>query len=153
MNFSGTRSNSNTADSTDELANKESISSDSVAGQSSYPTPRFPPPPRLIKSANNSYCSTASTSDSSVHSSPVHRRFIYQKKKRRKPVVNKLPPLGIYWDIENCQVPRNKSAAAVVQRIREAFLENYRESEFIVVCDIKKESPHIIQELHDSQVI
>lgn len=106
--------------------------------------------PRLIKSANNSFCSTASdSSNCEVHVN--NRSFILPKKKKRKQV-NVLPSLGIYWDIENCQVPKHKNAAAVVQKIRKIFLENHRESEFIVVCDIKKESPQLIQELHDSQV-
>lgn len=106
--------------------------------------------PRLIKSANNSICSTASdSSNCEVHVN--NRSFVLPKKKKRKQV-NILPSLGIYWDIENCQVPKHRNAAAVVQKIREIFLENHKESEFIVVCDIKKESPQLIQELHDSQV-
>lgn len=75
------------------------------------------------------------------------------KKTRKKTgFARKLPPMGIFWDIENVRVPKMKSAAAVVQKIREIFLENHRESEFVVVCDVKKENPQIIQELHDSQV-
>lgn len=110
----------------------------------------FPPAPRLTKSANNSFCST--TSDSSNCEVHVNNRsFILPKKKKRKQV-NCLSSLGIYWDIENCQVPKHKNAAAVVQKIRQIFLENHRESEFVVVCDIKKENPQLIQELHDSQV-
>lgn len=112
---------------------------------------KFPPAPRLVKSANNSVCSTASdSSNCEVHLNP-NRSFVLPKKKKRKQV-NTLPVLGIYWDIENCQIPKNKSAAAIVQRIREIFLENHREAEFVVVCDIKKECAQIIQDLHDSQV-
>lgn len=111
---------------------------------------KFPLAPRLFKSANNSYCSTASdSSNCELHFN--NRSFVLPKKKKWRQQ-NILPSLGIYWDIENCQVPRQKNAAAVVQKIREEFLENHRESEFVVVCDIKKENPQIIQELHDSQV-
>lgn len=60
--------------------------------------------------------------------------------------------MGIFWDIENVHVPKQKSAASVVQRIRKVFLDNYREAEFVVVCDVKKENPQILQDLHDSQV-
>lgn len=110
---------------------------------------KFPLAPGLIKSANDSYCSTASdSSNCEIHVN--NRSFVLPKKKKRKQ--NSLSSLGIYWDIENCQVPRQKNAAAVVQKIRELFLDNFKESEFVVVCDIKKESPQIIQELHDSQV-
>lgn len=77
---------------------------------------------------------------------------IITKHRKRAGFVRQLPPMGIFWDIENVRVPKMKSAAAVVQRIREVFLENYRESEFVVVCDVKKEPSQLIQELHDSQV-
>lgn len=60
--------------------------------------------------------------------------------------------MGIFWDIENVGVPKQKSAAAIVEKIREVFLKYYRESEFMVVCDVKKEPPLVMQELHDSQV-
>lgn len=112
---------------------------------------KFPSAPRLVKSENNSFCSTASDSSNCEIHINTNRSFVLPKKKKRKQV-NTLPPLGIYWDIENCQVPKHRNAAALVQKIREVFLEKHRESEFVVVCDIKKESPQIIQELHDSQV-
>ncbi|KAJ8931190.1 hypothetical protein NQ314_015932, partial [Rhamnusium bicolor] len=136
----------NTQESSDDSLNRESNFSDCTGTKPKF---KFPPPPRLIKSANNSYCSTASDSSNSG----VNRSFNVVKKKRHKiGFAKKLPPLGIFWDIENCHVPKSKSASDVVQRIREVFLENYREAEFVVVCDVKKETPQIIQELHDSQV-
>lgn len=61
-------------------------------------------------------------------------------------------PIGIFWDIENCQVPKTKCASLVVQRIRELFYSDFREAEFLIVCDVKKESANVIQELNDSQV-
>lgn len=104
---------------------------------------KFPPKARLSKSVNNSYVSSQSDSSNSAQNS---------RKTKRKTKKTRLPPLGIFWDIENCHVPKNTSASAVVQRIREFFLEKYREAEFLVVCDVKKERPQVIQELHDSQV-
>lgn len=62
------------------------------------------------------------------------------------------PPIGVFWDIENCNVPRGKSALTVVQRIRDRFFSGHREAEFMCVCDINKEHSTIIQELNDSQV-
>ncbi|KAG5876129.1 hypothetical protein JTB14_007536 [Gonioctena quinquepunctata] len=145
MHFSG----STTQDSSEESSARESNLSDCTGA---IPKFRFPPPPRISKSANNSFCS--SPSDSSNSGNLVNRSFnVTKKKKQLKTRGRNLPPLGIYWDIENCHVPKSKSAAAVVQKIREVFLENYRESEFVVVCDVKKENPLIIQELHDAQVM
>ncbi|CAG9863540.1 unnamed protein product [Phyllotreta striolata] len=114
---------------------------------------RFPSPPRLTQSANNSYNSTNSDSSKSSASSLKLSKSYNLTKRRRKPKFKKLQPLGIYWDIENCQVPKNKSASALVQKIRQTFLEAYYESEFVVVCDVKKESSQVIQELHDAQVM
>lgn len=122
-------------------------------GTGAKPKFMFPPPPRISKSANNSYYSSNSDSSRSSTNSLQFNRSFNLTKKKYKSKLKKLPPLGIYWDIENCQVPKNRSSAALVQKIRQTFLENYRESEFVVVCDVKKESPQVIQELHDAQVM
>ncbi|XP_050298717.1 meiosis regulator and mRNA stability factor 1 isoform X2 [Anthonomus grandis grandis] len=100
-------------------------------------------PFRLSTSLNNSDESSASVSDAV----PGHRR-----PRRRWNNTKMLPPMGIFWDIENVSVPKNTSASSVVQRIREVFLEGYRESDFVVVCDVTKEPPQIIKELHEAQV-
>lgn len=63
-----------------------------------------------------------------------------------------IPPVGVFWDIENCSVPSGRSAAAVVERIRNRFFQGHREAEFICVCDISKESKFVIQELNNCQV-
>ncbi|XP_078786385.1 meiosis regulator and mRNA stability factor 1 isoform X7 [Oryzias latipes] len=63
-----------------------------------------------------------------------------------------IPPVGVFWDIENCNVPSGRSAGAVVQRIRSHFFKGHREAEFICVCDISKESKAVIQELNNCQV-
>ncbi|XP_056359138.1 meiosis regulator and mRNA stability factor 1 [Oenanthe melanoleuca] len=67
-------------------------------------------------------------------------------------VLENLPPIGVFWDIENCSVPSGRSAVAVVQRIREKFFKGHREAEFICVCDISKENKEVIQELNNCQV-
>ncbi|KAM3864557.1 meiosis regulator and mRNA stability factor 1 [Diretmus argenteus] len=63
-----------------------------------------------------------------------------------------IPPVGVFWDIENCSVPSGRSSGAVVQRIRSRFFQGHREAEFICVCDISKESKAVIQELNNCQV-
>ncbi|XP_056662172.1 meiosis regulator and mRNA stability factor 1 isoform X3 [Monodelphis domestica] len=67
-------------------------------------------------------------------------------------VLENLPPIGVFWDIENCSVPSGRSAVTVVQRIREKFFKGHREAEFICVCDISKENKEVIQELNNCQV-
>ncbi|XP_061686006.1 meiosis regulator and mRNA stability factor 1 isoform X3 [Syngnathoides biaculeatus] len=62
------------------------------------------------------------------------------------------PPVGVFWDIENCSVPSGRSAGVVVERIRSRFFQGHREAEFICVCDISKESKAVIQELNNCQV-
>lgn len=63
-----------------------------------------------------------------------------------------IPPVGVFWDIENCSVPSGRSAEAVVQHIRNRFFQGHREAEFICVCDISKENKAVIQELNNCQV-
>lgn len=66
--------------------------------------------------------------------------------------VPELEPIGVFWDIENCPVPRGKSASAVVQKIRKEFFSGKREVEFMCVCDISKEKKEVIEELNKAQV-
>ena len=62
-------------------------------------------------------------------------------------------PLGVFWDIENCNVPSGKSAMAVCDLIRkQQFFQGYREIEFAVVCDATKESRAVLEELDKAQV-
>lgn len=61
-------------------------------------------------------------------------------------------PIGVFWDIENCHVPRGKSATALVGRIRQLFFTGHAEAEFLCVCDIRKELPEVVQELNLAQV-
>ncbi|KAG7158632.1 Malonyl-CoA decarboxylase-like, partial [Homarus americanus] len=64
----------------------------------------------------------------------------------------RLPPIGVFWDIENCQVPKGLSATHVVQAIRARFFNEHREAEFMCVCDTLKEHSKILEELNDAQV-
>ena len=61
-------------------------------------------------------------------------------------------PVGVFWDIENCSIPKGKSAFAVAQKIRNEFFEEKREAEFICVCDTMKENGDVIDGLNDAQV-
>ncbi|MEQ2191733.1 hypothetical protein XENOCAPTIV_001868, partial [Xenoophorus captivus] len=81
--------------------------------------------------------------------SPKHGKIGY---KYENSVPESIPPVGVFWDIENCSVPSGRSAEAVVQRIRSRFFQGHREAEFICVCDISKESKAVIQELNNCQV-
>jgi meiosis arrest female protein 1 len=42
---------------------------------------------------------------------------------------------------------------AVVEAIRQQFLVNYREAEFLVVCDVNKEKKELITNLNNAQVL
>lgn len=61
-------------------------------------------------------------------------------------------PIGVFWDIENCCVPKWKSALLVVKAVREKFFDGHREVEFMCVCDTTKENKYVIQELNQAQV-
>lgn len=132
--------NSKVSDSTDE-----SNDVDSACGWTDTKF-KFPAPPRLPASP----CSAnyRSASDSSISDTKLNRT----KRRNKRKYIKALPPIGVFWDIENCQVPKTKSAALVVQQIRELFYNDYREAEFLVVCDVKKESSQIVSDLNDAQV-
>ena len=60
--------------------------------------------------------------------------------------------MGVFWDIENCQVPPDKSAFALANKIRKRFFEGKREAEFMCVCDINKERKEVMDDLNKAQV-
>lgn len=71
----------------------------------------------------------------------------------RSPAMSRQPePVGLFWDIENCSVPLNKSAFGVAAKMRRVFFEGKREAEFMVVCDITKERKEITDSLNKAQV-
>ncbi|XP_063824866.1 meiosis regulator and mRNA stability factor 1 [Ostrinia nubilalis] len=121
----------------------------------SSPAMKIPLPPRLwitdIEDEDSSDEIGGSTRDdylTSVERPRVRSRFRHHKPRQQNKV-----PVGIFWDIENCQVPRGCSAIDVAKAIRAKFLvEGRLEGEFIVVCDARKEAQFRLQELNDAQV-
>ncbi|KAI4457150.1 limkain b lkap [Holotrichia oblita] len=103
---------------TDDANTIESNSSD-------FQTPKFkfPPAPRLCKSANNTSCSCQS--DSSISDGQIEK-----------------------WKKRNRKNRQNSSRQSVSFGISKTATE----AEFIVVCDVKKENAQVIQDLNDAQV-
>lgn len=64
----------------------------------------------------------------------------------------KLEPVGVFWDIENCPVPMDKSAFSLAAKMRRVFFEGKREAEFMCVCDVTKERKEVTDALHKAQV-
>ncbi|XP_008407266.1 meiosis arrest female protein 1 isoform X3 [Poecilia reticulata] len=95
-------------------------------------------------------CGTSS--DGMMLMPPLNHGMIGYKYGSENSGPENIPPVGVFWDIENCSVPSGRSAEAVVQRIRSRFFQGHREAEFICVCDISKESKAVIQELNNCQV-
>ena len=73
-------------------------------------------------------------------------RFQYQPITLKRPV-------GIFWDLENCSIPRGLNTYSLVNQIR-LLLEQFalNESEFAVVCDVYGITNNVINELNDMQV-
>ncbi|XP_012256062.2 meiosis regulator and mRNA stability factor 1 isoform X2 [Athalia rosae] len=128
---------------------------------------KFPPPPNVNSvHTTQSLSGTNSDNDTDALSErggsitpPLARHFGFEHSylQHGSPVNPQtlpryLPPIGVFWDIENCQVPKGRSAVVVTQVIRDTFFNGYREAEFIVVCDVKKENNQVVQELNDAQV-
>lgn len=78
------------------------------------------------------------------------QRLVPKKSKLRGPI--QLEPVGLFWDIENCPVPFDKSAFALANKMRSQFFEGKREAEFMCVCDITKERKEVIDDLHKAHV-
>ena len=68
-----------------------------------------------------------------------------------KRLVEQMEVAGVFWDIENCAVPHQKSAFALVQRIREKMFQHLREVEFMCACDAGKETKTVMDELNSAQ--
>lgn len=64
----------------------------------------------------------------------------------------KLEPVGVFWDIENCPVPLDKSAFSLAAKMRRVFFDGKREAEFMCVCDVTKERKDVTDALHKAQV-
>ncbi|CAK8682304.1 unnamed protein product [Clavelina lepadiformis] len=60
--------------------------------------------------------------------------------------------IAIFWDIENCQVPRGVSAEAVVSKLRNKIFDGYQGIEIIAACSEKAISSETRNELHQSGV-
>ncbi|XP_046616833.1 meiosis regulator and mRNA stability factor 1 isoform X2 [Neodiprion virginianus] len=162
MEVSGfTRHRAISASSDDEI---EGLNEQLIRSLSQF---KFPPPPN-ISSVHKTHSLSGTNSDndtdtlseqggSATPPSSKHYGFEYSYLQHGSPVNPQtlpryLPPIGVFWDIENCQVPKGRSAVAVTQVIRDSFFSGYREAEFIVVCDVKKENNQVVQELNDAQV-
>ncbi|CAG5031554.1 unnamed protein product [Parnassius apollo] len=119
----------------------------------SSPIMKIPLPPRLWITDVEDETSdenSASMRDEGVvmaERTKIRSRFRHHKQRCTYSV-----PIGIFWDIENCQVPRGCSAIDVVAAIRAKFLSGRREADFVVVCDVRKEATNRLQELNDAQV-
>ena len=85
--------------------------------------------------------------------SSSHRHSSPPPPSHRHPAQSRQPePVGLFWDIENCSVPANKSAFGVAAKMRRVFFEGKREAEFMVVCDITKERKEVTDALNKAQV-
>ncbi|XP_044005441.1 uncharacterized protein LOC122850347 [Aphidius gifuensis] len=81
----------------------------------------------------------------SIHNHPI-------KRPTKSESSSSLPPIGIYWNLECCPVPYNKSASLISEAIRNKYYDFYREADFLVVCDVLIESEKVIQQLNDAQI-
>ncbi|XP_045497656.1 meiosis regulator and mRNA stability factor 1 [Colias croceus] len=129
-----------------------SHSAQGLASNVSSPCMKIPLPPRLWITDIEDESSDEISSVREDGILPVERSRVRSRYRHHKQKTTNNIPVGIFWDIENCQVPRGCSAIDVVAAIRAKFLVGRREADFVVVCDVRKESVHRLQELNDSQV-
>ena len=58
----------------------------------------------------------------------------------------------IFWDIENVRPQKNSNVLGVVGNVRNLFVGNNLEAGFIVVCDVRKETKELVDQLNEVQV-
>ncbi|GBM00847.1 Meiosis regulator and mRNA stability factor 1 [Araneus ventricosus] len=62
------------------------------------------------------------------------------------------PYIGVFWDYENCRVPKDKSPFHMVETIRERFCKDHLEAAFTVVLDATKEKEYVTNSLNEAQI-
>ena len=60
--------------------------------------------------------------------------------------------VGIYWDIENCQLPSNINPHSFVEQMRSKFLQDKTLQEFACACVNKRMYKSIIDSLSCEEV-
>lgn len=61
--------------------------------------------------------------------------------------------LGVFWDLENCGIPRGLNVCILVNKIRAIFgLYNFLEREFSVVGDVYGTNNNVINDLNAMQL-
>lgn len=64
-----------------------------------------------------------------------------------------LRPAGVFWDIENCSIPRGTNILSLVSRIRDVIRHYaFIERQFVVVCDVYGVNTYVINELNKLQI-
>ncbi|XP_075973435.1 meiosis regulator and mRNA stability factor 1-like protein isoform X2 [Anticarsia gemmatalis] len=146
-------SNTNSDSTSNRCKGTRSHSAQGLASSVSSPAMKIPLPPRpwITDAEDDSSDEIDGTvrEDGVVAMERTRLRSRYRHHKQRQTLV----PIGIFWDIENCQIPRGCSAVDVVAAIRSKFVrDGRREADFVVVCDVRRESSQRLSELNDAQV-
>ncbi|GBP33627.1 Meiosis regulator and mRNA stability factor 1 [Eumeta japonica] len=136
-----------------EISGNKETRSQSAQGLTttlSSPIVKIPMPPKLWITDISNDSSDESDGDEGAYC--VERMRVRSRYRLNKYRAASSVPIGIFWDIENCQVGCCINAIDIVAAIRTKFLPGRREADFVVVCDVRKESTWRLQELNDAQV-
>ena len=60
--------------------------------------------------------------------------------------------VGVYWDIENCQLPSHIDPHSFVEKIRSEFIQGRKLAEFLCVCDNTRIKKSVIDGLSNEGV-
>ncbi|KAF7996037.1 hypothetical protein HCN44_009075 [Aphidius gifuensis] len=99
---------------------------------------------------------TVALISSDINFAPDLSDLRHRKKIKQEPVTkfqsSLLNSMALFWDIENVRVPKGKTAEVLTQIARSTFSNGYNEIEFVVVCDVTKETEKDIKDLIKSKV-
>lgn len=54
------------------------------------------------------------------------------------------PPIAVFWDLENVRIPKSKSVASIVQKLRNNIFSRYIEEDIFIVCDVLKKKKNLL---------
>ncbi|KAF2351962.1 NYN domain limkain-b1-type [Trinorchestia longiramus] len=109
------------------------------------------PSPDVLENLKKEYPEEAGVANVE-ETKPVNQPVVLLKEMPYKNSGNNKPFMAIFWDIENCHVPRRKDANSIVRLVRDKFCGQHIEYEFYVVMDVHKEKEELSRDLLRAQV-
>ncbi|XP_047739998.1 uncharacterized protein LOC125179011 [Hyalella azteca] len=141
-----------------EFCNKIGVTADhnpllpTIPGGESIKQRLITPDPNVLESLRRNMNGEAEKSSEGEATKAVNQPVLSLEDMPYKNGDGEKPYIAVFWDIENCHVPRRKDASSIVRLVRDKFYGQHVEYEFYVVMDVLKEKEELSRELLRAQV-